>query len=57
MFEFCHLFMRQVALFYHGVSDQLSIDVESPWHHSSLLSSYPLLNNTLLLLIFCVLHR
>jgi protein-S-isoprenylcysteine O-methyltransferase Ste14 len=44
------------ALCYVGVYDGASIDIELPHHRPSLLSSYPLLNNILLLLIFFVSH-
>ncbi|CAI8037304.1 hypothetical protein GBAR_LOCUS20847 [Geodia barretti] len=43
-------------LFYSGVSESVSIDVVSTWHRPGLLHSYPLLNNSLLLLFFCLAH-
>ena len=50
------LFLQSAAC-YTELFDGASIDVELPHHSPSLLSSYPLLNNVLLLLIFFVTHR
>ena len=47
----------QTAIFYLGASEALSIDVVLPWHHPSLFSAVPILNNLILLLVFCLSHR
>jgi protein-S-isoprenylcysteine O-methyltransferase Ste14 len=48
--------MIYMGLFYGGVLESFGIDVVSTWHRPGLLHSSPLLNNSLLLLIFCLAH-
>ena len=50
-------FSFQLGLFYVGLFELISIDGPPAWHHPGLLHSQPLLNNSLLLLVFCVSHR
>jgi protein-S-isoprenylcysteine O-methyltransferase Ste14 len=48
--------MAYAGLFYSGVLEGLSIDQPPAWHCPGLLHPWPLLNNSLLLLLFCASH-
>lgn len=52
-----YTFLPQMSLCYAGVFHVTTLDAVLPQHHPSLFCSSPLLNNTLLLLLFVGSHR